>query len=165
MKINNMNKNEQQFDGYSTHLSLLKSLLSKNIDSVFEFGTGLYSTKLFLENCTRVIACEMQSEDWYNKVNDEFKDHDNVEVLYMLGPDKAIEYLSEINSRFDLIFVDGHGSNRWKAINEASKFTDLIVAHDTETSSYNWHLVDLGDEWVRTDYKEFDPWTTTWEKQ
>jgi|3_EtaG_2_1085321.scaffolds.fasta_scaffold125279_2 predicted O-methyltransferase YrrM len=155
-------------DKYATHIPVLKSLLydkSKNIECVFEFGTGLHSTKLFLENCSKVTACEMQSEDWYTKVNDEFKDFDNVEVFYMPGPDEAIEYLSKVNLKFDLIFVDGHGDSRWKAINEASKFTDLIVSHDTEEKSYNWHFIDLGDDWVRTDYKEHTPWTTVWRKQ
>lgn len=155
-------------DAYSTHIPILKQLLSDkalDIQDVFEFGTGLYSTKLFSENSSKIVACEMQSEEWYNKIVKQFEGSDNVDIFYMPGPHEAIEYLSKLNSKFDLIFVDGHGDSRWKAINEASKHTNLIVSHDTETPSYNWHLVELDDSWERIDHKEHNPWTTVWRKQ
>ena len=165
-----MYKKENTMDKYSTHLPILEMLFKDNkIKTVFEFGTGLYSTKLFAENAESVIACEMQDENWYNKVNEAFKDCDNVSVKCLIGPFKAIDHLTQIGyasgARFDLIFVDGHGDSRWHAINTASKFTDIIVSHDTETASYRWDLVDLDDTWERIDYKDKEPWTSVWRKK
>lgn len=153
-------------DRYSTHLPILKELLdTREIKTVFEFGTGFYSTGLFCENCNFVVACEMQSEEWYNKVKDKFKENKNLSLNCMIGPYKAIEHLSDIDKKFDLIFVDGHGESRWAAINEASKFTNLIVSHDTETPSYQWHKINLDQTWIRKDYKDLNPWTTVWIKK
>jgi len=153
-------------DRYSTHLPILKQLVKKeNIKTVFEFGTGFYSTGLFCKNCDFVVACEMQSEEWYNKVKHKFKEKENLSLHCMVGPNKSIDYLLNLNRNFDLIFVDGHGDTRWQAINEASKFTKLIVSHDTETPSYQWHRINLDNSWIRKDYKDLDPWTTVWSKK
>jgi predicted O-methyltransferase YrrM len=155
-----------KMDRYSTHLGILKQLFgTMDIKTVFEFGTGFYSTGLFCENCNFVVACEMQSEEWYNKVKDRFEEKENLSLQCMIGPNKSIEYLSSLNRNFDLIFVDGHGDSRWHAINEASRFTKLIVSHDTETSSYQWHKINLDSSWTRKDYKDLDPWTTVWVKK
>lgn len=153
-------------DAYSTHLPILEDLLKNNkINKVFEFGTGLYSTKLFSEKAQKVIACEMQDESWHQRVQQEFAACDNVEVKCMMGPSEAIEHLRNLGENFDLIFVDGHGSSRWDAINTAASYTNIIVSHDTETASYRWDLVNLDDSWERTDYTEHTPWTTVWRRR
>ena len=153
-------------DVYSTHIPILEELFkANNIKTVFEFGTGLYSTKLFSENCDSVISCEMQSEEWFDKVSENFSNYNNVSIECLIGPTGAIDHLSQLNKRFDMIFVDGHGATRWHAINVASEFTDLIVSHDTETPSYNWHLINLEGTWIRTDHRGHVPWTSVWRKK
>lgn len=148
-------------DPYATHVPVLQSIMNENnIKSVFEFGCGNNSTMLFAEGCEEVIAIEMQNESWYQEMKS--KVGANVNLLCQIGPTRAIETLESMNRKFDLIFVDGHGESRWKAINVASRHTNIIVAHDTETSSYRWDLVDLDNEWRKIDYVDNNPWTTVW---
>lgn len=151
-------------DAYSTHVHVLDMLIKNdNIKNVFEFGCGNFSTILFSKHCNSVTAIEMQNESWYKKMKEEVGN--NVTLLYQPGPTSAIETLDKMQKRFDLIFVDGHGDSRWKAINVASKYTDIIVAHDTETASYRWDLVSLDSNWTKIDYKEYNPWTSVWRKR
>lgn len=151
------------FDPYATHLPTLCNILNlNNIKSVFEFGCGNNSTLLFADKCEEVIAIEMQNESWYQEMKS--KVGNNVKLLCQIGPTQAIETLETYDRKFDLIFVDGHGDSRWKAINVASKYTDIIVAHDTETPSYRWDLVNLDNRWsVMTD-TTYSVYTTVWRK-
>lgn len=153
-------------DRYSTHLPVLEEIIiNNNIKTVFEFGLGSFSTNLFCKNCDYVVSCEMQSNEWYEKIKNEFYENNNLNLKCIIGPYGAINYLSQLNQKFDLIFVDGHGDTRWHAINVSSKYTDIIVSHDTETPSYRWDLISLDSSWHRKDYKLYDPWTTVWRKQ
>jgi len=150
-------------DSYATHLPILKNIFDKNsIKNVFEFGCGNNSTLFFEKKCDEVIAIEMQNEDWYQEIKK--KVGNNVKLFCQLGPTQAIETLKKTNKRFDLIFVDGHGDSRWQAINEASKHTNIIVAHDTETPSYRWDLVSLDESWMKVEHTQFNPSTTVWTK-
>tara|TARA_R110002110_G_scaffold96358_4_gene248299 strand:- start:452 stop:946 length:495 start_codon:yes stop_codon:yes gene_type:complete len=162
-------------DPYSTHLPILKNIIDNtDIKSVFEFGSGLHSTQLFAENCDDVITCDID-EEWYNTISDKFKDYKNVSPILHKDHEwgsktpESIAYLKQLNRRFDLIFIDcGDAPTRPHCVNAASKFTDLIIAHDTDAPAvigYNWHLVELKEpEWRRTDYKDVVPWTTVWER-
>jgi hypothetical protein len=105
----------------------------------------------------------MQNENWFREMKSKISN--NVTLLCQLGPYHAIETLDKMNRKFDLIFVDGHGDSRWHAINIASKYTDIIVAHDTETSSYNWHLVKLNSDWESSTDTSTPVYTTTWKKK
>lgn len=156
----------EPINAYSTHLLTLHNLFKEEkIKNVFEFGCGMYSTFLFADKCETVISIEMQNEDWFNKLKEKIPN--NVTLLCQLGTDKAIDtlnYLGEQGQRFDLIFVDGHGDSRWKAINMASKYTNIIVAHDTEYPGYRWDLVNLDESWNCFIDKTFSTYTTVWKK-
>jgi hypothetical protein len=146
---------------YGTHIPVLEELIkSCNIKTVFEFGSGLASTPLFVKNCESVHAVEMQSEEWFTKVADELKKYENLDYEKIMGADRAIDEFSKIDKKYDLVFVDGHGSTRWKCINEAFSKTKLIVTHDTETPSYNWHKVVVPKGWSYHVYQKLRPWTT-----
>ena len=152
-------------DSYATHLPYLKQIFDKErIENVFEFGCGNFSTLFFAEKCKSVISIEMQSEDWFNELK--IKVPSNVKLLCQLGPDSAIDTLDLLGFsgvKFDLIFVDGHGDSRWKAINVASKYTSIIVAHDTQFPGYRWDKVKL-DGWVEEIDKTYSTYTTMWKK-
>jgi predicted O-methyltransferase YrrM len=150
-------------DSYSTHTPVLNAIIqSQNIDSVFEFGCGMYSTLLFQKHCKKVIAIEMQSLEWYEKIKPIVED--NVALLYNPGPLDAINTFEKIQQNFDLIFVDGHGDSRWQCINAGFKKTNIIVTHDVETASYNWHLVDMPPEWSYYEYNKLYPHTGVYYK-
>ena len=162
-------------NAFSTHLNTLSELIkSYNIKSVFEFGCGLYSTNLFIENCDQVYSCEMQSKEWYKQIKERFKNKNNFTIQFFdekSDPGEnpqflAIDYLKSLNKKFDLIFVDGHKDSRWICINTAKLYSNIIVTHDTEdTNKYHWHRINLGKEWKRVDDKILYPWTSYWIKQ
>ena len=78
----------------------------------------------------------------------------------LLGEKDAIKFFNILNTNFSIIFVDGHGSNRWECINEAFGKTDIIVTHDTETPGYKWNLVNKPEDYVWIDVIEYNPWTS-----
>lgn len=160
---------------FSTHLSTLNFLIDEyNVRSVFEFGCGLYSTKLFIEKCDTVYSCEMQSKEWYEKIKREFINSNNLCLRYFNEIDNgninanfdAINYFKSLNTKFDMVFVDGHKDSRWQCINEARNYTNIIVTHDTEDrKNYHWNRINLDNSWKRTDIKNMVPFTTYWIKQ
>lgn len=148
----------KMMDEYSTHTPILQAILdNKNIASVFEFGCGLYSTILFAKKCKSVISVEMQSKKWHEKMKNKIPK--NVNLLYSPGAYDAIEMFRNMKEDFDLVFVDGHGDSRWKCINEAFLKSDIIVTHDVETASYNWHLVNKPNDWYYYEYDRLNPMT------
>ena len=154
-------------DAYGTHLPILQTISNViSCDSVFEFGMGNFSTKLFAERYKNVIAVEMQEESWYEEVKKGVKswrsgvDQSHVELLCGIGTKPALDILDSKKGRYSLIFVDGHGGNRWECINKSFGRSDIIVTHDTETAGYNWYLVQKPEDYVWVDIKDYDPWTS-----
>ena len=160
---------------FGSHLPTLRYLIEHyNIKSVFEFGCGLYSTNLFVDCCTEVYSCEMQSNNWYEKIKKQFihkhnltinfydeQDNPNVDAQFL-----AINYFKSLNKFFDLVFVDGHKDSRWLCINECQKYTNIIVTHDTEDNqNYHWDRINLEDCWQKHIITDDHPWTTYWIKQ
>lgn len=145
---------------YATHLPILECI-SNNIscDSVFEFGMGNYSTKLFAERFKKVTSVEMQEKQWYdNMMAQNLPSH--VSLHCALGERPAIDLLNSTKDRYSCILVDGHGSNRWECINESFDKTDIIVTHNTETIGYNWYLVNKPKHFTWIDIKLYNPWTS-----
>lgn len=144
----------------STHLPILRYVLDKiGKCNIFEYGMGMYSTTLFSENAEKLIAIEMEDENFLSKISKcNFKD--NVILHCMLGKDSAIEYFKSLELKFDIVFVDGHCESRWKCINESFGKCDIIIAHDTETASYNWNLVNLPENYLWLDIRIHNPWTS-----
>jgi hypothetical protein len=149
-----------ELNDYSTYLPILNTICD-NIacDDIFEFEIENYSTPLFAKKFKNVLAVEMQSQEWYDSM---FKQNlgKNVELICALGEKPALDILRSRKAKYSMIFVDGHGGNRWECINESFGKTDVIVAHDTETSSYNWHLVRKPDNYTWLDICEYNPWTS-----
>jgi hypothetical protein len=147
--------------GVRSHLPALRWVFSKQkINTVFEFGCGNHSTDLFVTTCNKVESYEMQSEQWYKDILAKYKEKSNFILKFMLGPDLAIEHLKQQTAKYDLIFVDGHGETRWKAVNIAFDKTDLIVVHDTEEGGYQWWKIEQPQNWTRIEVKIFPVWTT-----
>lgn len=95
-------------DVYATHMTVLCHIVTRlDIQSVFEFGSGLNSTQLFVSHCRRVLSIEMQSREWYDKVRGRFYGRPNFNCSFLEGPVSAVEVLRTSNAEFDLVFVDG----------------------------------------------------------
>ena len=159
-------------DPYSTHLDTLNRLFDEHqINSVFEYGCGTYSTSLFAEKADEVWAVEMQKKAWFDKIRRQFTGEDSVNISWRPGGHwddeyDAIDFMLSMDRRFDLVFVDGVTGSRYKAINAAAQVTDIIVTHDTENPTYRWDLVDLKEEeWETWTDKRYRPWTTVWQRR
>lgn len=137
----------------ASHMSILNLILHKlPINNVIEFGMGLNSTILFSNKLNYGISIEMQDQNWYNKVKS-IINNKNWKLIWLPGPNDAIEYVKSDNKQFDLMFVDGHGESRWKCINMGfNKQIPIIVAHDTEQPSYQWNKVIVPKEYKLIDY-------------
>jgi hypothetical protein len=147
-------------DDYATHLPILECIANNIVcDNVFEFGMGNYSTKLFAQKFNSVTSIEMQEHNWY-LIMQEQNLPSNVDLRSAVGQTPAIDILNSMNTRFSMIFVDGHGDNRWQCINESFAKTDIIVTHDTETPGYNWHLIEKPENFTWIDIKQYNPWTS-----
>ena len=147
-------------DRFATHLPVLeRAIRDFGIETVLEFGTGLYSTPLLVQLCKEVISVEMHERSWFDKNRTELASP-NFTPLLMLGPEVGVEYLLNADRRFDMIFVDGHEDSRWKVVNAAFDKTDVIIAHDTEVRYYQWHRIELPDGWIWLDFKKHIPWTS-----
>ena len=152
---------QSELHDFGTHLPILE-FVCQNIqtDSIFEYGMGNFSTKLFAKHFKSVIAVEMQEQNWYETMMNEKFDPEIVTLLCLIGQKDAINYFHEMNTQFSCIFVDGHGGNRWECINEAFGKSEVIVTHDTETSGYQWNLVNLPSNYRWLDIRNYVPWTS-----
>jgi hypothetical protein len=80
-----------------------------------------------------------------------------------LGP---FEYqnLDISNEKYDLVFVDGHGDSRPETVNYYFGKCDTIVAHDYETPSYRWDLIQQPESYIRVVYDKKNPFTVIFTK-
>jgi len=162
-----------------SHVPFLKKILETfEINSVLEYGIGLFSTPIFLESCKRVVSIEMNSgydgmtgktETWYDKVVKEVGLKENWEHFNIPGPMNGIDYAIGLfkYENFDLVFADGHGDTRAYQANSANGVARFIVCHDTEHrhTRVKW---DLGNYYM-VDFPNFcssynwqrDPWPGT----
>lgn len=147
-------------DYATTHLPILE-FITEIIDckNVFEFGMSNKSTTLFADKFQSVTSVEMQEENRFDIMNKE-KLPSHVDLLCALGETPAIDIMKSMDQKFSCVFVDGHGGNRWQCINESFDKTDVIIAHDTETPCYNWHLVNKPPNFIWIDIKQYNPWTS-----
>ncbi len=151
------------YDRYATHLDVLSQIYNyKKISSVIEFGMGTYSTEFFLNKTSTIVeSIEMDTEEWYNKLVEDFKNHKNWKPILLLGKDGYLNH--SFQKKYDLAFSDGHPMSRAECVNFISKYCDTIVAHDTEVESNNYKIVNLPDYYTFEDTRK-DPYTKVWSK-
>ena len=148
-------------NGYGSHMPILTEYVERfRPENVLEFGCGDNSTPLFIEHCKSVVSIEMQKPDWFLLMFQKYGASENLQLCWMPGAGRAPEYLSKSQSRFDLVFVDGHMQSRVAQIEAAFGKTDVIITHDTDQPCYRWGNVHLPDGWAWIDVVSTNPWTT-----
>jgi len=132
----------------ASHMPIQMELLNNfEIKSVLELGVGYYSTKLFLERCKNVISIESDSQEWFDKMSDFYKEYKNWKHLFLKQLSEIKEILNT-HKKFDLIFVDG-SEFRAEETNVSFEFADVIIGHDTQ-----WWFRDRYN--VPSNYKQID---------
>lgn len=171
MHAHNLNKkalnkqdkiNGYEINPYSNHIHFFIKLFElKKFHKIFEYGCGLGSTPFFLDHCERVVAIEMQSEDWYNKVKKRLSKYgDKLDLHCQIGLD-GFDFIEKTDGDFDLVFVDGIA--RGECINKAFELGySYVVTHDTEdfVYPYGWDKIKIPAGYLRYDFKEYNNWTT-----
>ena len=119
-----------KFSGHGTHLPILDEVNKRfpNIKTIVEIGSGLISTRFFLNeftNLERLISYETK-EKWYEEMK--VKVRDKRHIYNLVSED--VKSIANIEDG-DLLFVDGMKGHRMYALNNFSKKYDLIVWHDS----------------------------------
>lgn len=152
----------------------LKLFKTFDIKSVFEYGIGLHSTPLFVENCDRVLSIEMNTHAldgmlWYDKVVQDIGEKENWEHYNMPGLTEAIEYGIKRfqDEKFDLVFADGHGDTRGQQANTGFGMARFVVSHDSQHQHtrnawdiQGYHQIDF-DNYCKSYDKDEDTWPRT----
>lgn len=159
--------------GYGSHVPVISEIIDNfGIKDVMEFGTGFFSTGVFVDKCDTVLSFEMQYEDWFDKVSNEYSDKIEKGVLdiHCIIEDSGLQAIDYIKNEFpdrkyDMVFVDGAGGSRYNCANFAKDYTDLIVMHDTEQPAYGWNKIVVDGDWVWIDVKIFNTWSSVMTKR
>lgn len=150
-------------DPYGSHLPILERLVPAGSRAI-EFGCGLHSTPFLVQRCSYVMSIEMQSEEWFHKVQDHLIKTIpgvNHSGRLALGP-WAFLAIPLPPEPFDVAFVDGHGKSRFGVVNYLMRIgVPLIIAHDTEAKQYHWDRVGQHG-YRRRDYTNLTPHTSAW---
>lgn len=152
-----------EIDLYSTHLEFINSIFEfkGKLNNIVEFGCGDYSTKLLIDNGNNILTIEMQSEDWYEKIKEKFKNFKNWKFLKLIGPYNFFN--ATYPESIDFSFVDGHGDSRPDCINLMMKYKcPIIMTHDTEEPGYKWFRVENKDNYKKMTFTKYRNWTTIW---
>jgi hypothetical protein len=126
-----MARNEKwirKFSRYGSHVPVFLQINREfDIKSIIEIGSGLISTRFFLDhfdNLERLVSYEA-NEKWYEEVKSKIEDERFVYNL-VTKEDKSISNIE----KGDLLFVDGLKNHRIYALNKLGRDFDLVVWHD-----------------------------------
>jgi hypothetical protein len=146
----------QRFDGYGSHLPILEDLRSLiGFTRVVEYGGGEFSTRYFMDQpCMHLTTIESQDHDWFLKIK-----KINPNTIWMPDHDEVLEHAKNFSLHVDLVFLDTHQDLRWRLAQiYMEKGVTPIVIHDSETSEYHLHEIDLNN-WYAADFVMHRPWT------
>jgi predicted O-methyltransferase YrrM len=138
---------------HATHLPFLIGIgAAFTIRSVFEFGSGLYSTPLFLNqkaypNVASMVTIEPDSS-WAQK------------VLETIGSDDRIQFVisdeHHLPEKYDLVFVDNgpeqHKIQTIRNMAELLRDPAIIVVHDAEHAPYRVEIDKFQTKFVSEKY-------------
>jgi hypothetical protein len=151
--------------GYGSHIKPLQFIFSViEVAKAVELGMGYFSTGFLLDHVKESLtSLEMQEERWFRKIVERFSGHPKWVPIIALNPGayRVIELKG-----VDFALSDGHGDSRPQAVNHFMlNEIPTIVGHDTESTWYNWHLVEAERFGYFTyQFTDIAPYTTVWTK-
>lgn len=116
---------------HQSHLPVLDIIFKNtNVKSVFEYGSGLYSTRFFVDHAESVTTVEMNKIRWYQFAKDNLE-LPNAQILYLFKHE-AVDYFVSNGKNYDLVFVDGDRELRKDCVQGAMNRAPIIVVHDID---------------------------------
>lgn len=151
---------------YGTHIPLLTEVFKAfKPKTVLECGSGLYSTRFFLNQPIKSLVSYENDPDWVWEARDP-----RHEVRTVKGP--VVDHLPKLD--FDLVFVDDDPvDDRLNTITEViERATGLVVIHDTDYPPFHKLIAGRPNHTDTTrspnttvihpaPSKEFDSWLAT----
>lgn len=143
---------------YSTNIPVLMTCMEVMAkDNIIEFGSGMYSTKIFYDNFVRNFITIEDDKKWYDIITKTFIAKDGFRTDYVgfyfgnNGPGKklcfkdlnkeqqlsVLEYYEGIAKKYedlywDIMFVDQVQYGRGASINSLYKKCKVIICHDSQ---------------------------------
>lgn len=153
---------------YGTHMSPLITAVMNTVGPVFEMGCGDYSTPILDSICkvqNRKLLSTDTSRSWLSQFRDmespnhEFKYVPVYDDDWQLNP-RPDKWESVGNQTWGVVFIDHRpGDRRRVDIQRFENDAEIIVVHDSETSSYGYEPV-FARFTYRYDYKRYTTYTT-----
>lgn len=143
-----------KFDNYSSHLYVFDKIFSSfSVNSVLEFGLGLYSTRYFAEHSKLVVSIEQENREWYDKIRNEIKEP-SWGPVFQANPTAVFQYFDNKKIEFDLVFSDGAAGTRCLVANMAlERKVPFVVLHDAEkVLYYGWDKLVIPSGYRRFDF-------------
>lgn len=170
---------------YTSHIPLILSVIrSFSHKNIIEFGSGMFSTKIFYDNFTNKFTTIESNEDWLISIKDIFKDKIGFDMSYndisKMGIDSKCSYdqlssqqIDEIsdfyNSQtkkckvFDVAFIDQEKCSRFISLKCLLGKSKIILYHDSQlTEKFNYGIVEKmykTDRYSVYKYKTIPNWT------
>ena len=153
---------------FGTHMVPLVNAVMNTTGDVFEMGSGDYSTPLLhyiLTNQKRNLLTadtDLKWLDLFTYLKNEYHEFKHVKVYdddWSLNP-KPNKWDEIGNQKWSVVFIDHRPGERRKVdIDRFKNDAEIIVVHDTETSSYNYESA-LSKFKYRFDYRVYKTYTT-----
>ena len=125
------------------------------IDTVLEFGCGIWSTGCFVRNSKHITSIE-NVEEWVEFVKKEYNHKNNLDVIHYTKP--MNEYFNETKNSYDLIFIDGN--ERKECLQSSFYRSPIIVCHDMHASEFKWQTVNVPSDYNLMLYTGCEPYIT-----
>lgn len=122
-----------------SHIPVLKAIGEvKNIKSVIELGTGLFSLKTLLDknifrHIEKIYSYET-SDFWIEYMKSQFSDN-RWEIHIIKSIDEMAKDMRKV-APVDMVFVDGIYDHRLYVLNHLKDLSDLFVLHDCELDCF-----------------------------
>jgi hypothetical protein len=153
----------------SSHMPILMEAIEAiRPATVLEFGSGFFSSRLFLSRVPEVWSIESRQE-WFDKL-------DCLRFEYPhwshVCSDKAVEYATALNRNFNLVFVDN--CDRMAQCRFAFDHAGTVVMHDSQKADFQlpsqpwlfkrFVFTQFPVKYSVLEHGDLDqrPWTTLW---
>ena len=136
----------------ASHMPILMEFIELfKPQNVIEFGSGNYSTKLFLEKIKYPLSCEMSNRKWFAYMQQQMKNINQEWVYEWCSYEEAKENIYK-RELWDIGFVDD-GDMRAPLANDSFGNVDTIICHDSQASYSDG--IEKTDEYKLLIFKKF----------
>jgi hypothetical protein len=149
------------FTRYGSFLPPLRALCAVDRPAtVIEFGSGYISTGFFLELGADVVALEMCSREWCERIRQRFAG--NAALTIRMTDSNAYELVAAEDMTANLGLVDGHPDTRPACVTALFGRCPVILAHDYDLRPGRYAGVETASGYEFLLFDRISPQTGIW---